>query len=58
MKNKVYSIPKAKTFEEFIARIRSAYKELPQQMLKNSIGSIQTRLEKCIELHGGHIEKV
>ena len=30
LKNKVYSIPKATTCEELIARIFSAYNELPQ----------------------------
>ena len=58
IKNKVYSMPREKTCEEMVKRIRTAYNVLPQQMIKNSIDTILLRFEKCKINQGGHIESI
>lgn len=58
LKNKVYRTP-SNSLEHLKEKIRSACEELSRDMLRKSSGrEVRRRLEKCLEVGGGHIENL
>lgn len=55
IKTEVYSTP-VNNLEDLANRVRRAFGQLDNNLIRRSINNVRTRIDKCLQLNGQHIE--
>jgi hypothetical protein len=57
VKSKVYETPPA-NIDDLKSRILECIQRIPKEMLQRVMTAFPSRLQECIERHGGHLQSV